>query len=159
MLCSYQTKLHQIYLLSPARSGRGRSCNHLYVRVCEQNISRTEPDIITKLYRGLFWYKRTNPIDFEKFAIQDGRTMAAILKNTKTAVTSLIMLRFSPFFFDNIQNFKGYNIQSWNLQNLPNSREQTRSCEITNLAFVEKHKNVDNFLNICPSDSIFFHFA
>jgi len=88
------------------------ACLSVCLHICRQNIPRTEPDIISKFYRELLWYKSTNPIDFEKFANQDGRKMTAILKNTKTTITSLIMLRFSPFFFLHGSEFQGLQPQT-----------------------------------------------
>ena len=59
-----------------------------------------------KHHRGHLKYKSMTPIDFERILIQDGCTMAAILKYLKIALTSLIVVRFSPFFFEVIQNFE-----------------------------------------------------
>ena len=42
--------------------------------------------------------------------MQDGRNMAAILKNLKIALTSLILVRFTPFFHQNAQKLKMKNV-------------------------------------------------
>ena len=43
-------------------------------------------------------------LDFGNVPIKEGRNMAAILKNLKIALSSLILIRFTPFFPQNARN-------------------------------------------------------
>ena len=66
------------------------------------------------------------------------------------------MLRFSPFIFKVVQNFKGNKRRTSDLRNLARSRGKTRSRKIAISGICGKHKNGHNFLNIDPTDPIFF---
>ena len=89
------------------------------------------------------------PIDFEKNLMQDGRNMAAILKNLKISLSSLIMVRFAPFFRQNAQIIKRIKGRTSDLWNLARSREKTRS------RFCNRFKN----LQIPLSSLILVRFA
>ena len=76
--------------------------------------------------------------------MQDGRNMAAILKYLKIARSSLILVRFAPFFRQNFQNLKRNKGRNSDLRNLVSSRNRKRD-----------HMAI-RIISHCPSGGILF---
>jgi len=69
------------------------------------------------------------------------------------------MVRFSPFFFEVVQNFKGNKRRTSDLRNLARSRGKTRSREIAISGSAENTLMVITSLILVPRTQFFFQFA